>query len=183
MSKEKVELEHYIRKMIYNHILEYPGVSFSTLKKVHDLNDSTLRYHLKYLERAEWVSPQLENGQLHYYPYNSTERKSKSSTEHPTHTLTQHQETILSIIKLHPGITQKELGDRTALKRFILTYNIPKLIDLGMVRKVNNGSKVCYEYITPQQLDHEMLKVLAIKLLKNEIDEQTFNELKRKLGS
>ena len=184
MSKDKVELEHYIRKMIYNHILEYPGVSFSTLKKVHDVNDSTLRYHLKYLERSEWVSPQLEHGQLHYYPYNSTKRTSKSSTiAHPTHTLTQHQETILSIIKLHPGITQKELGDRTSLKRFIITYNLPKLIDLGMVRKFNNARNVCYEYITPQQLEHEMLKVFAIKLLKNEIDEETFNKLKRRLGA
>ena len=55
MNKDKEKLEHYLRKMIYNHIKEYPGVSFSTLKKVYDLNDSTLRYHLKYLERNEKI--------------------------------------------------------------------------------------------------------------------------------
>ena len=170
--------------MIYNHIQEYPGVSFSTLRKVHDLNDSTLRYHLQYLERGQKVSSNIQNGQLHYYPYNNVDKLATTSSSNiPTYKLTSHQQHILNTIKNYPGISQKELGQRTSLKRFILTYNLTKLIDLGMIRKYNNESHVCYECITREQLQAEMLKVLAIKLLSHEIDEKTFNQLKRKLNS
>ena len=170
--------------MIYNHINEYPGVSFSTLKKVHDLNDSTLRYHLQYLERGQKVSSNIQNGQLHYYPYNNVDKLASVPISNiSSYKLTSHQQHILNTIKNYPGISQKELGHRTSLKRFILTYNLTKLIDLGMIRKFNNSRNVCYECITKEQLQAEMLRVLAVKLLSNEIDEQTFNQLKKKLGS
>ena len=52
---------------------------------------------------------------------------------------------------------------------------------MGIVRKINNERNVCYEYITDDTLKYEMLKVLVIKLLNNEIDEQTFLKLKSRL--
>jgi predicted transcriptional regulator len=186
MSKTNKDLEHDIRKMIYNHIVEYPGVSFSTLKKVFDLNDSTLRYHLQYLERNERITPNIEDGKVHLYPFNDVHLSNSSTaskSSNSPHNLTQHQKVILNAIRQHPRITQKELGKRTALKRFILTYNLTKLIDLGMIRKNNHDHAVCYETITNQQLQNEILKVLTVKLLNNEITEQTFNELKKKINS
>ena len=184
MNNTKGDLEHYIRKMIYNHIIEYPGVSFSTLKRVFDLNDSTLRYHLKYLERTDRITPTMERGQLHYYPFNQISSTPDSTPgPHQKQKLTHHQEAILNAIRHYPGITQKELGKRTSLKRFILTYNLSKLIDLGMVRKNNHSHAVCYEPITDQQLNHEIMRVLTVKLLNKEITEQSYNELKRRLSS
>ena len=182
MSRDEVALENQIRKMIYNHIIEYPGVSFSKLKRVHDLNEGTLRYHLNYLERAEKISSRLEAGKLHYYPYASAEvfiDSSKISVK--THELTSHQELILNAIKQNPGINQTELVDKTSLKRHILTYNISQLIELGMVKKNNHVRNVSYEYIPDELLQYEMLKMLTVKLLNNELDEQTFLKLKRKL--
>lgn len=182
MSSDKVALENQLRKMIYNHIVEYPGVSFSTLKKIYDLNDSTLRYHLNYLARAERISSKMESGKLHYYPFPSKVAVSNpNNTISTTHELTPHQERILIAIKKSPGINQTELITKTTLKRHILTYNISQLINLGMVRKINNGKNVCYEYITNKLLHYEMLKVLAIKLLNNEIDEQTYLRLRSKM--
>jgi predicted transcriptional regulator len=182
MSKSEVALENKIRKMIFTHILEYPGVSFSTLKKVYDLNDSTLRYHLNYLERAEKIRSQKENGKLHYYPYQSNQEISNHGNINPKiQNLTTHQKQILNTIKQYPGINQTELITKTSLQRHILTYNISQLINMGIVRKFNNERNVCYEYITDDTLKYEMLKVLVIKLLNNEIDEQTFLKLKSKL--
>ena len=65
MRRNRGVSENYIRKLIHSHIVEYPGVSFSTLKKFYDLNDSTLRYHLNYLERAQRISANLENGKFY----------------------------------------------------------------------------------------------------------------------
>ncbi len=182
MSRDEVALENQIRKMIYNHILEYPGVSFSKLKRFHDLNEGTLRYHLNYLERAEKISSKLEAGKLHYYPFAKRVNDPMSRNSNPRSTeLTPHQELILNAIKQNPGINQTELITKTSLKRHILTYNISQLIDLGLVKKNNHEKFVCYEYIPEELLRYEMLKILTIKFLKNEIDEQTFLRLKNKL--
>lgn len=163
--------------MLYSHIVEYPGVLFSTLKKIYDLNDSTLRYHLNYLERAQRISHNIENGKLHYYPYTYS-RDAQIKTQE----LTTHQEHILDAIKQSPGINQTELMTKTSLERHILTYNISKLIEFGLVRKDNHEKNVCYEFIPDELLQYEMLKVLTIKLVNNEIDEQTFLRLKNKLN-
>lgn len=182
MSRNKGVSENYIRKLIHTHIVEYPGVSFSTLKKFYDLNDSTLRYHLNYLERAQRISSNLESGKLHYYPYNSMSPGSNpSNTNLQIHELTSHQEHILNVIKHNPGINQTELIAKTNLKRHILSYNISQLIDKCLVRKTKHEKNVCYEYIPDELLQHEMLKVLAIKFLNNEIDEQTYLRLRSKL--
>jgi DNA-binding MarR family transcriptional regulator len=87
----------------------------------------------------------------------------------------------LNAIKHDPWINQKELIAKTSLKRHILTYNLAKLIELDLVRKINYERNVCYEYVTNELLQNEILKVLVIKLLNNEIDEQTFLKLKDKL--
>ena len=182
MSRDKVTLENQIRKKINTHIVEYPGVSFSKLKRFYDLNDSTLRYHLYYLRRAKRIISNIENGTLHYYPYNSKVNVSNpENTYSKTHELTPHQENILNAIKQYPGINQTELITKTSLKRHILSYNTSRLVDLGMVRRTNHENYVCYEYIPDELLEYEMLKVLTIKLLNNEIDEQTFLKLRSKL--
>jgi len=62
-----------------------------------------------------------------------------------------------------------------------VTYNISKLIERGIVRKINHDKNVCYEYIPKELLQYELLKVLAIKLLNKEIDEQTYLKLRSKL--
>ena len=49
-------LENETRKLVYDHIMAHPGVSFIVLKSVLKLNDSTLRYHLNYLERSKKIS-------------------------------------------------------------------------------------------------------------------------------
>jgi predicted transcriptional regulator len=182
MSRDEVALENKIRKKVYTHILEYPGVSFSTLKRFHDLNDGTLRYHLNYLERAKKICSKLEAGKLHYYPFARTVIDSNSTnTNLKSNELTSHQEHILNAIRQNPGINQTELIAKTSLKRHILTYNISQLIELGMVKKNNHVRNVCYEYISDELLQYEMLKMLTIKFLNNEIDEQTYLKLRRKL--
>ncbi len=182
MRRDEVALENQIRKTLYNHIAEYPGVSFATLERIYNLNHSTLRYHLKYLEHAERITSKLESGKLHYYVYNSKELISNpTNNDLKSQNLTPHQVHILNIIKQYPGINQTELIFKTSLKRHILTYNISKLIEQGMIRKTYHDKNMCYEYISKELLQYELLKVLAIKLMNKEIDEQTYLKLRARL--
>lgn len=164
--------------------MAHPGVSFNILKNVFSLNDSTLRYHLNYLEKTEKISFGLEKGRRHYYPHFGEHiiiRNTEDTTSIEPYEFTQIQKHILDTIKRYPGISQKELIKRTKINRLTLINNTNKLLDLCIVRKLPGDNSVCYEYIEDEQLRFEILKRLVIKLLKNEISEEKFLELKRKL--
>ena len=184
MEKGLAIPENETRKMIYNHIRAHPGVSFIVLKKVFNLNESTLRYHLNYLEKKEKISPGLESGKRNYYPHLEN-RHIIQNSEDPnileTYELTGVQEQIIDTIKTFPQINQKKLIKKTGINRLTLSKNLKKLMNLCIVRQVPNGNKVNYEYIKNDQLRYEILKKLLVKLLKKEITEEQFLELKRSL--
>lgn len=184
MDKSETILENENRRLIYDHITANPGVSFMVLKTIFNLNESTLRYHLDYLEKNKKIIFGFESGKRNYYPQldqiNEVNRSENSNT-FQTYKLTDYQNRIISTIKMHPKINQKELAKRTGINRLTLHNNLKKLMALCMVRKVPNGNKIYYEYIDNKQLRVEILKQLLVKLINNEIDGETFLELKRKL--
>ena len=164
--------------------MAHPGVSFLVLKSVLKLNDSTLRYHLNYLERSEKISFGLEEGRRYYYPHLGAKhviRNAEDSNTLTSYELTGVQEKIITTIKSYPKINQKELAKITRINRMTLSRNLNKLMDLCLVRKIPNGNKINYEYLENKQLRYEILKRLIKKLLNNEIDEETFLKLKKEL--
>jgi predicted transcriptional regulator len=175
-------LEHNTRKMIINHIMAYPGVSFVIIKKMLNLPEGTLRYHLNYLESKNEIKSTLQGKNRCYYPVQKVVFDSRSDSEIKTHRLSETQERLLSTIRRNPGITQKDLILQTGLKRITVGYNLRKIVDFGVVRKEPNGRKVCYYYISDIELRERIKKRLITKFLNNEIDEQTFLALKKKLG-
>lgn len=182
MPNGDIVFDHDTRKMIYTHILTYPGVSYNVLKNIFNLTDGTLRYHLEYLEKAERILPDMENGNRCYYPLQSEIGGVKLSDKNQKlYNYTKNQQKILNTIKTAPGITQKDLIGKTGLSRFTISYNIKKFIDMGVVKKSNSQKFVCYEYMTDEQLKHEVLMRLAMKLLNRELDEEAFLKLKNKL--
>lgn len=184
MDKSETIFENETRRLIYDHITSNPGVSFIVLKNIFNLNESTLRYHLDYLEKNNRIVYGFESGKRNYFPkldqINELNNLENSNT-FQTYKLTDYQERIISTIKEFPKINQKELAKRTGINRITLSNNIKKLMSLCMVRKIPNGNKVNYEYIDNKQLRNEILKQLLVKLINNEIDGETFLELKKKL--
>ena len=175
-------LKHRTRKIIYNYISAHPGISFSDIKNVLDLTDSTLRYHLDLLEKGEKIKSMFVDGKKSYYPVQRVIFEPLEDISRvKMHRLNRSQELIVDTISREPGITQKELIRRTRLKRITVSYNIRKLLDWGMIKKESRGRNIRYHCITDEQLHEEILKGLVVKLLKNEIDENTFLMLKRKL--
>jgi predicted transcriptional regulator len=177
-----IVFDHETRKMVYNHILTYPGVSYNILQNIFGLSSGTLRYHLEYLEKAERILSCIETGKRCYYPIQNDIVVSELFKNKPqSYKFTLIQQQILSTIKRAPGINQKDLIKRTGLSRYTISYNLNKFINMGFVKKSNNANNVCYEYMTDELLRHEVLLRLTMKLLNKEISEATFLELKDKL--
>jgi predicted transcriptional regulator len=172
-------LEHKTRKLIFNYVLSHPGSSFGIIRDFFDLNDSTLKYHLHFLERNNKITSKREGRNRCYF--STSKREFKFQTPIQNQTLNTTQKQILNIIDNNPGIIKKELLNKTQLNRKTLEYNLNKLIDHKIIWKVKNSTEIGYEHITKEKLRGEIYHQLLLKLLSDEIDEQTFIKIKRKL--
>jgi len=173
--------EHKTRRMIYNQIEAHPGVAYHTIKRVLDLTDSTLRYHLRYLERESEIKCALDGRKKCFYPKHNIIFNFQVRDKPETHKLNHYQKRIIDTIKRNPGITQRELVLTTNLKRFKIIYKLKKLLDFGVVHRLISGRNSCYYFISDIELRKNVFKQLILKLVNNEIDEETFLILKKKL--
>jgi predicted transcriptional regulator len=182
MARDDRLLDNKTRRLIFNHIAAYPGVSYSTLKKVMNIPPGTLRYHLDYLVRNGGIKFVMEKGKRIYYANQEiTTELGLRNGQVSNFKLTSVQEKLLTAIKHYPGISQKELIQMTGINRFTASNNLRRLLALNLIRKYKKERNVCYECITDEELKYEILKRLLIKLIKKEIDEETFIELKRNI--
>ena len=183
MSYGDESLDNKTRRTIFNHIIKYPGVSFNTLKDIYELTDSSLRYHVYYLEKNDKISSGLEKGVRCYYPHPASVRTPpKPAAPVESQKLTPEQEQLLNIIIQFPGINQKELIKRSRINRFKVMRNINTLKSSDLIKNTRFQNTVCYEYIPDVEMKYKIMKGLMVKFLKDEIDEGTFIKLKRRLG-
>jgi predicted transcriptional regulator len=176
-------LEHRSRRLIFNFISSNPGASISAIKQFLGINESTLKYHLHYLEKNEKIYSQPQGRLTCYFCKHRT--VSEVYTEPGKRTavanLTKTQKQLIELIKSRPGLTQKELGKLTNINKKSISYNLKRLGELRLVWVVKKEGKLGYEYITKEKLRSEMLNELVNKLLANEIDEEKFKKIKKKL--
>jgi predicted transcriptional regulator len=183
MQNGDATLENKFRRMLYNHIISYPGVSFNTLKNIYELTESGLRYHLNYLEKNNKISSSVERGIRCYFPHPTSvmiPKNAKNVLE--SQKLPPHQELILTTIMRYPGISQKELIKRTGIKQFKLSRDIRTLSRLNLIKNTKRQNTSCYEYIPNIEMKFQIIKGFIVKYIKAEIDEETLIRLIKRLG-
>ena len=180
MTTGESALVHKSRRKLYDYIYSNPGVSFSALKQLFDMNKSTLTYHLNYLEKVNKIESKREGRTRLYYCSNQAipENCIIRNVHQP---LTEKQQQLLEMIKQSPGISNKQLNLNSRLTQKTIEYNLNRLIDMKLIWKVKTGNGVGYEYISNEKLYREMHYCLLKKLLSTEIDEETFHRVKQKL--
>jgi predicted transcriptional regulator len=165
--------EHETREILLEHIRDRPGIAFSRLMSLLDLNEGTLRYHLNYLERKELVVSKKEGVKRVYFTSHLSNIGPAWRAD-----LTKDQNRVLCLIRKHPGIKPREILASTELSRNGLRNIIVKLKKEHMIWEVENGSGPGYELITRERLIEEMLLDLVDRFLNGEIDQSTFLHLK-----
>jgi predicted transcriptional regulator len=154
---------------IVNYIRIHPGASFKTIQAIFDINDSTLRYYLIDLERKGKIKS--DPNKRIYYPIGRKEERN----------LSEIQQKLIYNIKNHPGITQKELVDKTKINRISIRNNINEMVEKQLLTLNKNGKETHHFYIYPDELEKkEILKVIT-KFLLDKIDEETYWKLREKL--
>lgn len=173
--------EHKTRKQIFRFIQTNPGSTLGTIKRVLDLNRSTLTYHLNFLERNKDIYSKKDGKTRRYFC--SGRGTFSLLPEVDPDSLTMIQRSLIGFIKRYPGITQKELTRRTKKNQQTISYNINKLIEMQLAWKVKLKGKTGYELITPNKLKEEMANRLLLWLMNGEIDKETYLEMKKRLNS
>lgn len=173
--------EHRMRRIIYNYVSSNPGVSFGTIKGMMDMNKSTLRYHLNFLEKANKVKCTREGKHNCYHPTQSDTLNLSPVHGIDLNTLTKGQKRLLTLIIKNPGITPGELVTLVPSNKKKLRYNLNRLMELRLIWKVKIEGEIGYEQITGEDVKEEILKKLIKRLLAKEIDEETFLTIKKRL--
>lgn len=180
MHNETYGLEHKLRRSIYAYVTENPGVTYTRIKRMFSLTDSTLRYHLGYLSKHEKVSCKLENGKKCYFP-EERQRTVGDIEGINGAAINKNQQGILKFLKEHPGATRKDLQSRLHLEKDAVAYNLRRLSEQKVIWKKRQGRSTVYEVITQSGLKKEMQVILMERFLKGDIDEKRFLQLKKRL--
>lgn len=172
--------QNVTRSLLFDYISEHPGVTFQMLINAFSLKESTLRYHLNYLQLKEEIFERKRHG-LNTYFSNMVKRSSGEkggSSKRPTYV---RNERLLNVIKGNPGITRDGLKMMIGLNSKELTTGLSQLKESGLIWGRENGGTMHYEIVTKERLLDEVLVSLIRKLVDGEMDEKTFLALKTEI--
>jgi predicted transcriptional regulator len=127
-------LDNFKRGQIYRLIVEHPGVHYNRILDELEMNNGTAAFHLKKLEMDDLIISRNDGFRKRFYPSN------QSVPNTPT-----NYEQIVAAIRLHPGITQKEIVKELGIPPSTVNMYIQKMETAGMLETRAAGKTVlCY---------------------------------------
>jgi predicted transcriptional regulator len=147
--RKKTKESGYIRGLLLGYVDGNPGESYSVIKRALGLNNGTLSYYLKVLEREHEVVSERDGFLKRFYPADG--RYSKDVFE-----LTDIQQTIHWVIKENPGISQKEIQSKLGISQQRLNYHIRLMADARLIRFEREG-KISKCFVIEEYKAHEKI--------------------------
>jgi predicted transcriptional regulator len=136
--KEKV-LDHFVRGQIFGAIQRDPGITYSDIRKLLQVANGELAYHLHTLEREGFVKSVRDGKYRRYY---AIEAKVPKLTGIRVSTV---QSRILDYIKAHQGCSQSDVARAQGMNLRTVNYNVQQLRRAGLVSiKVEGGRSHLY---------------------------------------
>jgi len=169
-------LDHTTRSRLLDLISSEPGLSLMEIVSTLGLKESTLRYHLKYLERKQMVESDDVEGKKRYFSSGARHLRKRERKEIEIG-LSERQKRLLSMIDGHPGIDQKRICIFSKLNRFVISYHLDKLEKLGLIRKKRTGKNVQYFKIDEEELRKRIISAMVEDLSQGRMDEERFLHL------
>lgn len=181
MPHDQEVLKHRQRKMIFNYISEHPGTTLPAIRRVFDLNPSTLKYHLHYLEKNRKIVIKKEKNNNCYYCTKDDGFDLDPGTGVDTGSLSPIHKRVLKVISSNAGMTHDQILKSLDIKRRDATLVLQRLNELDLIWKIRTDNGVGYECISRENLKKAVYKRLLLRLVNDEMDEETFLKVKHRL--
>ncbi len=174
---EENPTEHATRRKILQHIKDHRGISFRRIMRDLDINEGTLRYHLRVLLKEGGVKTAKEGRKRIYYTGASAPGKVK---EGPLK-LTRSDERVLSMIGEHPGCSKKDIIRSMEITGKELERVLSRLEGERRIWRIRENGRTTFEKVTAEGIRERMLLDLALMFLDGKIDEPTFLMMKERI--
>jgi parallel beta-helix repeat protein len=137
-KRKKNYQDGYIRGSVRGYIIGNPGETYNTIKRVLELPNGTLAYHLKFLEREGEIKTERDGIYKRFYPVEG--RISEEVIE-----LSKIQKKIVDLVKKLPGLTQREISKKLDEPAQKINYHISMMVDARVIKLKRIGNKTkCY---------------------------------------
>jgi len=133
ITKNEV-LDHYTRGRIMGYLQANPGEHYLSIKEELDLNNGSLAYHLKVLEREGYIKSTRDGIYKRFYPM-------KTKVQRPISL----EEQVLGTLRRSPGINQKEIAAKVSNNHATVHRILHKMEKAGIVKIIRDGREMrCY---------------------------------------
>jgi predicted transcriptional regulator len=148
LKKDRV-LDHFTRGQIYGFIKANPGAHYIAVQEHLELQNGVLAYHLKVLEREEYITSERDGIYKRFYPrHMKIPRKERQ--------LTRVQRDIVSALRTHPGTSQNGLARIVGESKQVVGYHVRVLQKAGILRVERDTQQTrCYLEGAPLEVEPE----------------------------
>lgn len=137
IRREEV-LDQFTRGKIQGYITAYPGEHYNSIKAQLGMNNGSLAYHLRVLEREGYVTSVRDGMYRRYYPKETALPRKKGQ-------FSQMQQMIIEQVRSQPGISQDGLAQTMKVSNQVIYYHVRNLMAAGAIRLEKAGKEThCY---------------------------------------
>lgn len=139
IRKEEV-LDQFVRGQVFGYIQANPGDHYSSIRQTLHLKNGTLAYHLRTLERENFIFSRMDGIYRRFYPTGADPARVRMRGP-----LKETHRRMLELIEASPGITPKELAVRLGTSHQVASYHIRLMARRGRIRLETKGrNTLCF---------------------------------------
>jgi predicted transcriptional regulator/Ni/Co efflux regulator RcnB len=127
-------LEHETRERIHDRITDSPGVSLSALAEDLDTPLSTVRHHLRVLERERLVTSRKLRGNRRLFPIGTENEELAAALEKDS------SAAIIDVLRRYGAATVGDIVDEVETSYSTVSYHLSRLADDGLVVQEKDGA-------------------------------------------
>lgn len=128
----KEALKNPQRAMLYGFIRATPGAHLKQLSDEFQMKTSSILWHIRKLESADLVSSERANGFRVFYPVDGGVEAKKLSRAISA-LQNENARRIQEMVARRPGLSVKELADRTSILGGTVRWHLRKLREFGLL--------------------------------------------------
>lgn len=130
-------LSHKTRERVYKYVKNNPGSHYRFILDELDLKNGTLTYHLKTLEKREFIVSKKDGPYRRFFPRGSSDKEKIF--------IHGFRKDIYQFIHENPGLSQKEIAKLLKKATPTVHYHINNLVNEGLVELRRNGREtLCF---------------------------------------